>query len=541
MTNVDSLFSRLDFVGDSYAQDPDGWARDVLGVHLWSRQRQIVESVRDNARTAVRSGHGVGKTFVAAVILLWFLDTHPRSRVISTATKWSQIEKLLWHEIRQLLARAESRSQAKSRPVFGGERLLVELRLPDGRYALGLSSKPEQAETFQGHHAPYILLIVDEASGVDQRIYDAAEGYLTTDGSRLLLIGNPTRTSGEFHAAFRSKRADYATLHISALDSPAITGEVVPDEVRAALTGQKWVDSRRRAWGEDSPLFKVRVLGDFAPAGENVVIELGDVEDAQDRELPADPVVDPVVVTCDVARFGSDETVIAVRVGRRVRIVERYSGKATTHTAARVAEVARRFPHSVRKPVRIVVDVVGVGGGVVDQLKAEGWGVVAYNAGAAARRPDLYPNRRSELWFELAEALPGLDLDGDEQLLADLTAPLFSYDARMRRVVEPKDRTKQRLGRSPDRADAVMLTLVEGSQWFTEMVDREFDDLPWMRVPPAGHPDWEIDPPRGSSLMNGLAPEMADELWPDQRRLPRGDVLFSAQRDGVTIERRRSR
>ncbi len=101
----------LDPPVDPYAKDPVGWARDVLGIHLWSRQQQIAESVRDHPRTAVRSGHGVGKTLVAAVIVLWFLDTHRSSRVITTATKWSQVEKLLWHEISQLLKRGHKRDQ----------------------------------------------------------------------------------------------------------------------------------------------------------------------------------------------------------------------------------------------------------------------------------------------------------------------------------------------------------------------------------------------------------------------------------------------
>lgn len=472
---MSGLLDRLDFVGDPYAADPVRWASEVLGVHLWSRQREIVESVRDHSRTAVRSGHGVGKTTTAAVALLWFLDTHPRSRVVATATKWSQVERQLFHEVGQLHARAKGRPQSKGRPIFAAETMRTSLTLPDGRYAIGLSSAPENSESFAGHHAPWILLIVDEASGVDDRILESAEGYMTTDGARMLLIGNPTRTSGTFFGAFHAQTADYATLHVSALESPAITCEPVPEEVRAALTGKAWVESRRRTWGETSPLFQVRVLGQFARLSGDTVMDLGAVEDAQARTLPvAVPAQqNDAVIGCDVARFGSDRTIIASRHGARIRIREAYSGRDTTHTAARVAHWSRVLREESKAHPLIVLDDVGVGGGAVDALRANGFAVEAFNAGSRARRPALYPNRRSEMWFVLAEALAGLDLDDDDELTADLTSPGYRYDAAMRKVVEAKAETKKRLGRSPDRADAVMLTLTRMAVVETPPTDLE--------------------------------------------------------------------
>jgi hypothetical protein len=247
-------------------------------------------------------------------------------------------------------------------------------------------------------------------------------------------------------------------MHVSALDSPAVTGEKVPPEVASRLTGPEWIEDKAASWGEDSPLYQVRVLGNFPDNVEDAVIPLSVVEAAQQRDLPPDPAKDRVVIGCDVARYGSDETVIAERVGQRVRIVERYVGKPTTHTAGRVAHYASRHP---RHMTRIVVDDSGVGGGVTDQLRVEGWNVTAFNAGAEAQRPGKFPNRRSELWFQGAALLTDIDLDPDDQLAADLTAPRYGYDLKLRRVVEKKDETKRTLGRSPDRADAVLLCLVE--------------------------------------------------------------------------------
>lgn len=436
---------------DPYLDDPVGFAHDILGFHAWSKQREILESVRDHDATTVRACHGVGKTASAAQVALWFLGTHPNSRVITTAPTWAQVEQLLWREIRAAVARGHGAGKASQFPRPSA----TKLELGDQWFAIGLSTN--EPERFQGHHADHILLIVDEASGVDEKIYEAAEGFMTAAGSKVLLIGNPTRVGGQFHRSFTTERARWNQIHIAVTDSPNYTGEPVPPHVARALPKSSWLDEKREQWGEESPMFQVRVLGNFPTEGEDTVISLSSIEDAQNRALEPDPGQDLTVIGCDVARFGSDETVIVERVGQQVRIVEHYIGKSTTHTAARVAHYARKQP---KHTVRIVIDDTGVGGGVTDQLRADGWDVTAFNGGEQAFHPLEFPNRRSELWFTGAAQMEDLDLDADDQLAADLTAPRYSYDLKMRRVVERKDETKRRLGRSPDRGDAVLLTLV---------------------------------------------------------------------------------
>lgn len=384
-------------------------------------------------------------TFTAAVAVLWFLRL-PGARVVTTAPTWTQVRALLWHEIRGLHSHAKV--------PLGGQLNQTELLLPDGRYAIGLSTKPEQVESFQGHHAPNILLVFDEASGVPQGIFDAGDGYMTTAGARKLLIGNPTRTSGEFFGAFHRNRAAYSTIHISAFDMPAFTGEKVSASLAERLTSREWVEERERKW-KGSALWDVKVCGDFPRGADDAVIALADVEDAQARSgIPVDGAAEKVVA-CDVARFGDDETVIATRVGDTVRIARTYNGRDTMQTAGHIVDVKRMLGDDAR----VVVDDTGVGGGVTDRLRELGHGVTAFNGGERAFYPDDYPNRRSEAWFDFAEALPSLDLDDDEQLAADLTAPTWKMDSAGRRVVERKAETKKRLGRSPDRGDAVLLTL----------------------------------------------------------------------------------
>ena len=442
----------LDPPPDPYRDDPVGYCRDVLGFEPWSKQVEILESVRDHERVAVRSCHGSGKTAVAARALLWFLATRPNSRVVSTAPTWRQVEQLLWRNVRSAVAEANRRA-----PGTFPEPLATRLDLGTEWYAIGMStSKPER---MQGEHAPDMLVIVDEASGVEDEIFSVMEGFRTaSENARMLLLGNPTRVGGQFHRAFTAERKRWKQLHISVYDTPNLSGEPVPAQIAAAMPTRAWLDDARSTYGEDSPMFQVRVLGEFAQSSENTVCSLGAVEDAQEREQLVDPVRDRVVVACDVARFGDDETVIAVRQGTRVRIRETYTGKPVTETAGRVRAIAREFP---AQHVRVVVDDTGVGGGVTDILREDpDLEVTAFVAGEKAIEEHEFPNRRSELWFTMADALEWIDLDPDEQLAADLTAPQYRFDRHGRRVVESKDEMKKRLGRSPDRGDGVMLTLV---------------------------------------------------------------------------------
>lgn len=433
--------------------DPVWFVRHVLGGYPWSKQRQILESVRDRNRTAVRSGHGTGKTKVASWAALWFLFSHPNSRVITTAPTWAQVKELLWREIRT--------AHAAAKVPLGGKPNQTDLDLGDGWFALGLSTN--EPERFQGHHAEHLLLIADEASGVDQRIFEAAEGFMTGPHARMLLIGNPTVNSGQFFDAFHKERQLWSLIHMDVEQSPNMSGEQVPADVALHLPSRSWVEDKRIKWGEGSIPWAVRVKGQFSELADDTVMSLAAVEAAQ--QLRVDPSA-PRVLGCDVARFGVDSTIIAYRQGLHVRILDAYVGKDTVYTAGRLAHW-----YTELTPDRIVIDDVGVGGGVTDGVRNQNIpGVVAYNGGAAAKRPRKYPNRRCELWFEFAEALAEWDKDAqhwvarmdlppdDEQLAADLVAPVFKMDPQGRRVVEAKAETKKRLLRSPDRADAVLLT-----------------------------------------------------------------------------------
>lgn len=250
--------------------DPVWKAKNLFGFHPWSKQAEILQSVRKNKRTAVRSSHGIGKTATAACVVLDFMTEGP-CRVITTAPTWSQVEQLLWREIAQ-----------RHNNIQGGFGTLYKtmLEVDKNWVAMGLST--DTPERFQGHHHDRLLLVVDEASGVDEAIYEASMGYLTAEGARVLLIGNPTRTAGTFYRAFKPD-SGWNRIHVSAFDTPAFTGEHVPPDVMRALVTKEWVADAKQQWGEDSSAYKIRVLGEFAETTGRQYFNF------LDRFIPKDP------------------------------------------------------------------------------------------------------------------------------------------------------------------------------------------------------------------------------------------------------------
>jgi phage terminase large subunit len=310
----------------------------------------------------------------------------------------------------------------------------------------------------QGYHGSRVLVIIDEASGVDERVFEAVEGVLAGGEAKLLLIGNPLRTSGTFFDAFNRDAADWHLITISAFDTPNLSGERVSREARSKLASVKFEQRLKARRGVDSNEYQVRVLGQFPSESEDTVVSLGDLQRAQEQSF--EPGL-PLVIGVDVARFGSDFTVIAVREGNRIRVADAYQGRDLMQSSGAVTALARRLREATGHRPTIVIDDVGLGGGLTDRLRElNEFKVVAFNGGRSSSSRD-YPNKRSELWFAFADVLPVLDLDpNDEELARDLLAPSYVLSSSAQRVVEPKSNTRKRLRRSPDRADGVMLTIV---------------------------------------------------------------------------------
>ncbi|MBC9783537.1 hypothetical protein H1S01_03295 [Heliobacterium chlorum] len=460
-------------------RDPTWWTKNILGVEPWSKQIEIMESVRDNPRTAVRSCHGIGKSFVSGQIILWFLYNHPNAIVLSTAPTWRQVEKLVWKEVRASYKRAKMPLGGRILPTSPTIQVVQ-----DEWYAAGLSTN--DPNRFQGFHEKYILVVVDEAAGVPEDIFEAVEGVLTSEHARLLLLGNPTALSGTFYKAFRNP--GWNTIAISAFDTPnftefGITEQDVADGTwESKITGPlfnpklitpAWVADKHVQWGPDSPAYHARVKGQFPAEAEDTLIPLNWIEMAMSRwhEMSDDAV--PNELGVDVARYGSDKTVVANRRGLKVMPLNVYVKQDTMETVGRVI-------HEFREVLAesIKVDVIGYGAGVVDRLAELGYPVFGINVAEASREkldsdntdPDKsklrFVNLRSELWWMMRDLLNPdprvnphpIGLPPDDELMADLCGIKYKFTSKGQIKVEEKEETKKRIGRSPDRADAVILS-----------------------------------------------------------------------------------
>lgn len=335
---------------------PGEFARVFLGMTPDAVQRPILESVAANPRTAARTGNGVGKTFSAAVIVLWFLLTRRPSVVVTTASTWRQVSKQLWAEINRLyrIADATARGKLALPQGVGGKCDQAQLSIAPDHFAIGVST--DDPGLFEGFHSEHILVVVDEAKSVAQGIFDAVERLLSTGAEcRLLVCSTPGGPTGPFYDCFTDQAGLYQRHHISGWDSPRVN--------------DSWCTERREQWGETNPLYLSAVCGEFAHHSDDTLISLAWVEAAIQRQQDT---AGDVWLGVDLARFGSDETVLAVLRGTSIVEIETYHGKDLMETCGRV----RRMMDAHQIPAEQVnVDDTGLGCLVpgTEVLCEDGW------------------------------------------------------------------------------------------------------------------------------------------------------------------------
>lgn len=429
--------------------DPRDWLREALGVELWPRQWEFIELALANKRVAIRAGHKISKSHSAVCLALYWVMTKPRGRVIMTATTNPQIRNVLWKELKRIAFHA--RIPLPRVPEMPG----LGMQWPDGREIIGLSTR--ESERMAGLSGPQMLFIVDEASGVPEKIFDAIEGNRAA-GAHVLMLGNPTQPTGTFFNAFHGRTSSFwKTLHISSIEATEYA------EKFPGIATKEWCDEKLSEWGESDPRYQVRVLGNFADASELSVVPLWVVEAAKARWEDDECGVGRLELGVDVARFGDDESVIIVRRGRRVLELVARTQLDEPSVASLVVEVSARHHVTGEQKPLVKVDACGVGLGVLSVLRtsyAEHVDVYGVNGADPANSDDFY-NMRSQLWFAAAEWLrDGGAIPPDDRLEGDLLSAHFSFDtAHNRRKVERKEEIKRRINRSPDRADALALAV----------------------------------------------------------------------------------
>ena len=465
---VDSNYVKLH---SEWFEYPEMFLKEAFNFIPWEcpgedDQLDILYSVKEHNRVSVTSGNGIGKTALAARIAWWWLYTHYPSIVITTAPTNRQVEKQLWGEMRGSFKNANI--------PLGGELLSTELRLEEGWYALGFST--DEKEKFQGFHSPNILVIVDEASGMSAGIMEAIEGLLTSEGAKLLLIGNPTDPQSYFGRTHLDPRESslWKRLQLSCWNTPNVRSG---KNLMPALVGPGWPAERKRVWGETNPFYLVRVLGEFPPEGEKNLVPYHMVHSALMRSIAP---VGEKVFGVDVARFGGDQSIIGRLWGNNFRIVKKYSKMDGPALAKKVVEALRKEEES--QPVASVkVDVIGWGASCFDDLKRrkrEGTKeeketlkdvkLVAVNVAEKPKSKKAqkdYLNLRAELGFSVREMFEEemIDID-DEDLGAQAAGIYYDYSKSNGKFkLEEKEEFKKRTKlRSPDEFDSLMIARAIG-------------------------------------------------------------------------------
>jgi hypothetical protein len=461
-------------ISERYKTDPAGYARDILGVEWWSKQIEVAELIlKPPYRVLVKASHKVGKTHLGGGLVNWWYDIHDPGLALTTAPTDRQVKDLLWKEVR---------NQRKGRGGFPGPKM-PRLESSEVHFAHGFTAK--DGDSFQGNHGPHTFIVFDEAVGVDSIFWETAESMFNDEGHAWLAIFNPTNTSSQ--AYMEELSGGWHVVNISVLDHPNIKAELnglpppYPSAMRLARVEKllkKWcrpVEGAHKAtdieWPPGSgqylrpgPIAEARLLGRWPSQATNNVWSDATWQAAELLILP-EPKDEACEVGCDVARFGDDFTSIHVRRGPVSLHHESVNGWSTAETAGRLKQLADRFGQhcgTEGRRIAVKVDDDGVGGGVVDQ-KGD-YNFIPVKGSSVAIDPEGYPNRRSELWFTVAEradegnlSLIRLPEEVRREMRRQAMAPTWKLDSAGRRVVESKDETKKRIKRSPDDLDALNL------------------------------------------------------------------------------------
>ncbi len=447
-----------------YRKSPVIFAREVLSFEPDEWQRDALMDLAGNPKVAVKSGQGVGKTSMEAVALLWFLCCFPYPRVVATAPTKQQLHDVLWSEVSKWMSRSPLLSQ-----ILKWTKTYIYMVGNEKRW-FAVARTATKPENMQGFHEDNMLFIVDEASGVADPIMEAVLGTLSGENNKLLMCGNPTRTSGTFYDAFHADRDMYECRTVSSADSPR--------------TNKQNIESLIRKYGRNSNVVLVRVFGEFPEQENDVFISLEDLEKCSERvyELPEENIGPYIIFGVDVARFGDDETVICRNVKGKIEMAKSRRGQDLMRTAGDIVALYKRtlneFPE-YRGRIYANIDDTGLGGGVTDRLKEvkreqalNRLFVIPINAAErietdtkdGKEAAEHYNNLTTHMWAVLRDLLRNRDVQipDDSESIAQLSSRKYFMASNGKIELESKKEMKKRGVPSPDRGDAMALSVYTG-------------------------------------------------------------------------------
>lgn len=428
---------------------PPAWDETLKeGVLPW--QWEASKALVERRRLSVRSGHRVGKSAFMSWSVLWFLSCFFPAKIGCTAPTATQMSDVLWAELSLWHRRLKERTPSLGDLFQWKVDEFTVIEASKEAFAVARTARAEKPEALQGLHSKHILILVDEASGVPEPVFEAGRGSLAADNAFVMLASNPTRLEGLFYDTHHKLRSLWYTMSVSGHDCPT--------------QGQQFRDELEFQYGKDSNVYRVRVTGEFPTQETDVVIPLTLCETAKVREVKP---FGPIVWGIDVARFGSDRTVLIKRRDNATFAKHiAWSGQDTMQTAGRIfAEWNDTLPED--RPHTIFVDVIGIGAGVVDRLQELQLPIAGINVAESASADDRYHRLRDELWFRCRRWLEKkhCSLFNDETLIAELSLPKYKFTSSGKLIVESKDELRKRYPRSPDVADAFCLTFSDAADY----------------------------------------------------------------------------
>jgi len=434
LTNIEDTILRL-------RNDPVLFVEQVIGAKPQRWQAEALRAISKHDKVAIKSGHGVGKTAFESWVALWWLLTHYPCKAAITANTAHQLNDVLWTEIdkwaRKLPAGFKDLLEFKSDKI--------SLKGATDSFAVARTSRRENPEALQGFHSENMLFICEEASGIPDVVFQVGEGSMSTRGAKTLMCGNPTRADGYFYDAFHSDRDQWHCITVSCEDADTVS--------------EKFLADMASKYGEDSNVYRVRVLGEFPTQSDDVLVPLHLVESAVKRDIEASPTT-PVVWGLDVARFGGDRSALCKRQGQIVlEPIKTWQNKDLMELAGIILTEyeATRY---MDRPTHIYIDSIGIGAGLADRLAELDMPAIGVAVSESPSLKDKFMRLRDELFWKAREWFEGRDvhIENDETLISEITSVRYKYQSSGKLKIESKDEMKRRGQRSPDVADSFVLT-----------------------------------------------------------------------------------
>jgi hypothetical protein len=373
--------------------------------------------------------------------MLWFLLTRYPVKVVVTAPTSAQLYDALFAELKRWVKELPQPIQE----LLDVKQERIELKASATEaFISARTSRAEQPEALQGVHSDNVMLVADEASGVPEAVFEAAAGSMSGHNALTILLGNPVRSSGFFFDTHNRLKDEWWTRRVSCIDSTRVSKEYVED--------------MKSRYGEESNAFRIRVLGEFPRSDDDTIIPMELLESAKHRDTRAYEDA-PIVWGLDVARFGSDSSVLCKRQSNVVHTLERWRNLDLMQLTGAVVAQYEACDHKNR-PAEILVDSIGLGAGVVDRLRELRLPARGINVSESPAMGGTYLNLRAELWHKAKAWLEKRDckIPNNEDLIGELATVRYTFTSNGKIKIESKDDIRRRGLKSPDMADAFVLT-----------------------------------------------------------------------------------